>query len=374
MADITIKEVTDREQWNTFLWTHPQGHLLQSYDWSELHESLGSTVHRLGAFKNDHLVGTMMLSISHLPIPILGKYSTWLYCTRGPALLNNDIAIFKALLSQVHRIAASIHAVVLKIEPNILADDALDKWQEVYSTCGFQVNPIAIHGRRSWVLDIRPDEEQLLAGCSKTWRRYIRQGERQGLEIREAQTDEDFDEFYRLLVLTSQRDNFFIHSKEYHREMYQRYARQGNSVIFLASYQGKLVAARMVIRFGDTCIYMYGASDTEDRSVPNTHLVQYRCIQWAKAQGCSTFDFRVIPDNLDENTEMYGVYYYKKGFGGFSRLHMQTQDYVYNPIIYRLWRTLVEQRRASQQRQYQKKLAKSLVEKSKTSSKEEVIA
>jgi len=355
MSVIVVREVADRDLWNTFLWTHPQGHLLQSYDWSELHESLGHTVHRLGAFEGENLVGTMLLSVSSLPIPLLGKYFKWLYCVRGPALLNNDPKIFDALLSKAHDIAKKAHAVVLRIEPNILVDDP-DGWPETYVARGFRVHSYPMHGRRSWVLDIRPDEQQLLAGCSKTWRRYIRQGERQGLEIRQVQTDQDFDEFYRLLVLTSQREKFFIQPKEYTRDMYQRYARQGNAAIFLASYQGKLVAARMVIRFGDTCIYMFGASDCEDRNVPNTHIVQFRCIQWAKEQGCSTFDFRVIPENLDENEEMYGVYYYKKGFGGFSHLHMQTQDLIYNPVIYALWRILTEQHHAFRRRAYRKEL------------------
>ncbi len=43
---------------------------------------------------------------------------------------------------------------------------------------------------------------------------------------------------------------------------------------------------------------------------------------------------------------MWGVYEYKKGFGGFSRLNMPTQDYVYRPLIYNTWRKLVEARRA----------------------------
>ena len=355
MPVTVVREVTDRDQWDTFLQSHPQGHLLQSYDWSELHQYLGHTVHRLGAFESENLVGTMMLSVASLPLPVIGKYFKWLYCTRGPALLSNDPTILDALLSKAHNIAKNERAVVLKIEPNILVDNA-DEWQKIYAAHGFRVHPYPIHGRRSWVLDIRPDEEQLLAGCSKTWRRYIRQGERQGIEIREVQTEQDFDEFFRLLVLTSQRENFFIHPKEYYCEMYQRYARQGNATIFLASYQRKLVAARMIIRFGDTCIYMHGASDCEDRDIPNTHIIQFRCIQWAKEHGCSTFDFRVIPENLDEDEEMYGVYYYKKVFGGFSCLHMQTQDYIYNPLIYHLWRTLTEQHHALRRRTYRKKL------------------
>ena len=48
---------------------------------------------------------------------------------------------------------------------------------------------------------------------------------------------------------------------------------------------------------------------------------------------------------LEPGEEMWGVYEYKKGFDGFSRLNMPTQDYVYRPLLYSAWRKSVELRR-----------------------------
>jgi peptidoglycan pentaglycine glycine transferase (the first glycine) len=102
----------------------------------------------------------------------------------------------------------------------------------------------------------------------------------------------------------------------------------------------------MLIRFGDWCWDMFGASANNKRNLKAMYLLQYRCIQWAKARGCSYFDFRTIPEVLQPGEEMWGVYEYKKGFGGFSRLNMPTQDYVDHPLVYSGWRKLVEIRRA----------------------------
>ena len=65
-----------------------------------------------------------------------------------------------------------------------------------------------------------------------------------------------------------------------------------------------------------------------------------------KARGCSYFDFRTIPEILEPGEEMWGVYEYKKGFGGFSRLNIPTQDHAYRPLVYTAWRKFVEMRRA----------------------------
>ena len=91
---------------------------------------------------------------------------------------------------------------------------------------------------------------------------------------------------------------------------------------------------------------MFGASSNNKRNLKPTYLLQYRCIQWAKSRGCSYFDFRTIPEILEPGEEMWGVYEYKKGFGGFSRLNIPTQDYAYRPLVYNAWRNFVEMRRA----------------------------
>src|SRR5260370_3482401 len=109
----------------------------------------------------------------------------------------------------------------------------------------------------------------------------------------------------------------------------------------------------MLIRFGDWCWDMVGASSESKRRLKPTYLLQYRCFQWAKARGCSYFDFRTIPEVLEPGEEMWGVYEFKKGFSGFSRLNIPTQDYVYRPLVYKIWCKVVEMKRKWRHRQRQ---------------------
>lgn len=346
---IAISETLDREQWDDFLTNQPRGHLLQSYEWGELNKYLGGRTYRLGALENGRVVGAMQLNIAPVPIPVSipGLHPTWLYSSRGPTVESPDSPALPALIESAHALARREHAVVLRLEPNIADDDPnMDAWLAAYRGLGFQTNPIAIHGRRSWVLDIRPDAEQLLANFKMTWRQNVRVSERKGVIVREAETDADFDAYYDLLEVTSERDAFFIHSKDYHKEILRTFASRGDAVLYLAEHEGEALAAKMLIRFGDWCWDMFGASSNNKRNLKATYLLQYRCFQWAKAKGCSYFDFRTIPEILEPGEEMWGVYEYKKGFGGFSRLNIPTQDYVYRPLIYGAWRKSVEMRRA----------------------------
>src|SRR5256884_1561143 len=215
---INIQEITDKAQWNSFLTSQPRGHLLQSYEWGELNRFLSGRIYRLGALENGRIVGAMMLTVSPVPIPIPvpGVRFNWLYSSRGPTVAHQDSPALAALIESVQKIARAEHAVVLRLEPNIADDDPqIDRWMAAYHDLGFQTNPHAVHGRRSWVLDIRPGDEQLLANFKMTWRQNVRIAERKGVIVREAENDADFDAYYELLKITSERDAFFIHNKDY---------------------------------------------------------------------------------------------------------------------------------------------------------------
>ena len=346
---ITIQEITDQQQWNDFMLRQPRGHLLQSFEWGELNKYLGVRIHRLGALQDGHLIGTMLLTVSPVPLPVKvpGLELQWLYSSRGPTVESPDSPALPALIEYAHKVARREHALVLRVEPNIADDDPQENtWIAAYHALGFRDNPISVHGRRSWVLDLRPEPEQLLAKFKMTWRQNVRSAERKGVVIREASSDTDFDTYYDLLKLTSERDDFFIHNKDFHKEILRHFASKGDAVLYLAEHEGEAIAAKMLIRFGDWCWDMFGASANHKRNLKPTYLLQYRCILWARSKGCHYFDFRTIPEILEPGEEMWGVYEYKKGFDGFSRLNMPTQDYVYRPLLYSVWRKSVEIRRA----------------------------
>ncbi|BCL81855.1 methicillin resistance protein [Ktedonobacteria bacterium brp13] len=355
---ITVQEIHDREQWDAFLLRQPHGHFLQSYEWGELHDKLGERIYRLGALEDGQLVGVMMLVVSTISLPLPKIKPTWLYCGRGPVLARPDPLILLRLLSYIAGIAQQHHAVMLRVEPNIADDDPdLDIWLAVYHKAGFGRNPHSIHGRRSWVLDIRPPMDRLRAQFKPLWRQNISLAEQYGMHVRVTYSATDFEIYYHLLQQHSNREGLFLHSKEYHWLLYSSFVVNPgtrdtmwahDAVILQIVYHGRVIAAKMLLRFGDWCWDMYSASadpadltEVVEYSLVD-YLLQYYALCWAQDQGCRYFDFRSIPEVLMPGEDLWDEYEYKKGFGGFSRLNMLTQDYVYQPLIYKPWRALAE--------------------------------
>ena len=86
--------------------------------------------------------------------------------------------------------------------------------------------------------------------------------------------------------------------------------------LFLAEYEGKAVAGAVAIRLGETAWYLYGASSQEAKDAMPNYLLQYRMMLWAAGQGCKLYDMRGISGNFSPQSPLYGLYRFKKGFGG----------------------------------------------------------
>jgi len=95
---------------------------------------------------------------------------------------------------------------------------------------------------------------------------------------------------------------------------------------------------------------MYGASSAENRHVMPNHLLQWTGIQWAKSHGCWYYNFRGIPDVLEEGQDLWGVYVFKRGFGGYAMRSLESHDLVYKPLTYAVYRCLLDIKHWKQQK------------------------
>jgi lipid II:glycine glycyltransferase (peptidoglycan interpeptide bridge formation enzyme) len=124
----------------------------------------------------------------------------------------------------------------------------------------------------------------------------------------------------------------------------------GRATLFLAEYAGQAIAATIVLTLGHWSWYMYGASSNEQRERMPNHLLQWTGIQWAKARGCWYYNFRGIPAILEEGQDLWGVYLFKRGFGGYPIHFIQTHDLVYHPLLYETYRRMLDLKRWHDQR------------------------
>ena len=114
----------------------------------------------------------------------------------------------------------------------------------------------------------------------------------------------------------------------------------------MAEFEGEPIAGLMVFRRGEKAYYFYGASSNQHRNLMATYLIQWEAIRWAKGQGCTSYDLWGIPEADPATLEaefqqrqdgLWGVYRFKRGFGGQVIQTIGAYDYGYNRLLYRLY-------------------------------------
>ena len=332
--------ITNRQQWNDFVAASACCNITQSYEWGELAPHLGAEPLRVGVVDdNGSLCAVMLILISRAPM----LQRTYFYAPRGPVIDDPDSPALTVLLNFVKVEARKRNAFMLKVEPSILDGDT--RWLAALGRRGFRKNPYATHIRHEWVLDIRPDEKALLGAMKEKWRYNIRLAARKGITVRRGAGQADLDTFYRLYETTSERDQFFIHNKSHYQDVMRLYGESDSAALFLAEYEGRAIAGTIVLRLGHWSWYMYGASSNEERERMPNHLLQWTGMQWARNHDCWYYNFRGIPDILEEGQELWGVYVFKRGFGGYAMRSLETHDLIYQPLVYEAYRKLLELKR-----------------------------
>ena len=156
----------------------------------------------------------------------------------------------------------------------------------------------------------------------------------------------DLDIFHSLIELTAQRDRFGAHQLDYYRRAYELFHPLGQCELFLAEYEHNPLAALMVFAYGKRAWYFYGGSSNSHRERMPNYLLQWEAMRWARSQGCNEYDFWGVPDADLETLEagftqrsdnLWGVYRFKRGFGGVLRRTAGPWDRIYQPLLYRLY-------------------------------------
>jgi lipid II:glycine glycyltransferase (peptidoglycan interpeptide bridge formation enzyme) len=313
--------------WNAFLTKHSAAHLLQSGEWGELKSAFGWEAVHIA----DGETGAQIL-FRHLPLGF-----TFAYMPKGPVTASTPGPGFWSAVDQACR---SRRAVFLKVEP--------DGWEgegqpSVFSRQAFVPSPQHIQPHSTLVIDLHGSEDDVFNRMKPKTRYNIRLAGRKEIVVHPS---DDIENFYRVMTVTGQREEFHVHSKEYYCRAYELFYPKGMCELFVADFQGRTLATLMVFLHGKQAYYFYGASSNEERNRKATYPLQWEAIRWSHAHGCAKYDMWGIPDeatDIDEDEAearedgLWGVYRFKRGFGGSVKRAIPTLDRVYNPLLYKLY-------------------------------------
>lgn len=322
-----ILNIKDKAKYDSLI-NHP----VQTWDWGDFQISQGHKVYRLGVFDNQKMISAYSVSFHTIPKTLFSVGTV----LKGPK-------IDQEMVNNLKKIATDENAIFVKLEPDFIQKKYTSEGSETVASMDTRFPSLVISPKvafypYSYMVDLTKTEDALLYQMHSKTRYNIKIANRHGVKIEENSTDAGFETYLELLFDTTARQGFYLHSQQYHRDLWKLLKPTGIPHIFLASYQGEILSAFMLFIYKDQLFYPYGASLDQYREVMAPTLLMWESIKFGKSMGLKNFDmWGSLGPDAKEGDQGFGFHRFKQGFGGQLVQYAGTYDLVINQPLYSIY-------------------------------------
>ncbi len=325
------KEIYDKQIWEDYV-LDPRYNtsFFHSWNWGDFEKSLGKTVNRVGFYKNKQLVAVAQL------VEVRAKRGKFLHIRNGPVMDWKDTKLVESITRELKNIAKSKNCDFIRLSPQI---EYSDKSEKLLRDNGFVKNQMHdVDAEITWVLDLTQDLDTILQNMRKNTRYYIRKAEKEGVKIIVSTKTSDLEKFYKIYIDTVERQKWNAYNFEYLKKEFEIFKKDDQIKIYLAEYQGKVIASSLFIYYRGEVFYHHSGSLTEFRHIPASYLIQWQSIKNAKEIGNTKYNFFGIARDNNPKHPWAGLSFFKKGFGGQEQRWVHGHDL---PLKYKYWITFL---------------------------------
>ncbi|OGD79539.1 MAG: hypothetical protein A2Y64_02565 [Candidatus Coatesbacteria bacterium RBG_13_66_14] len=298
----------------------PEAPPTQTSAWAEVKAAYGYRALRVAVISADGSPAALGQVLARR-LPLLGR--DWLYCPYGPLWNPDAPEALKLWLDAVRGHEIARRAAVLTIEPRVPDDEDSRK---LLTGLGFRRGVQDVQPRGTLLLDLSLEEATLFAGLEGHTRYNVGLAERRGVEIKLENSPAGVERFVDLLEETEERKRFLAHDRAYYRRVWEAFVKADACDLLLATFEGGDVAGAWLVYAGRTAYYVYGATSRRHSQHKGSQLLQWRAILKAKERGALVYDFWGAPVEPTEKHPLWGVYQFKKGFGGEHTVFVGAHD------------------------------------------------
>jgi len=329
MNNISCAEMIDKSVWENYLLSTNPHSFLQSWNWGEVNRFLGHKIFRLGFYNENKLIGVVLI------IKEEAKRGPHFIIPSGPIIDWNDRNLVSSFMKEINRRAKEEKVWFVRMRPELT--DTIDN-NRIISNLGFIDAPMHLHGEHTMIVDITPNEEEILSRMRKNTRYAIRKSLKEGFDIEISSNKESANTLFELQTETVERHKFIGFKKSLFINQLKLFSDDNSGAIFVCSKEGKPLVAAMVIYYGDYAYYHHSGSSDEARYNNASYFTQWNIILEAKKHGCKYYDLWGIAKEDNPKHRFYGITVFKKGFGGERFNWVHAKDLVISPLY---WATFI---------------------------------
>lgn len=327
---------TQKEEmlYDRFIESSPYGSFFQTRAWGAFqnHISGRTFLGCFGVFEGRKIVGGMIVIRHALPFDF-----SWLYTPRGPVIAWDHPAaeeIFALCATEIKKCARAQKAIFWRTDPMVPKDypqaATVEKTLKNHNT-----RPAHTSFQPEWtrIVDLTQTEDDILKQMKPKGRYNIRLAAKKGVIVQESK---DTAFFTKMMRETGDRDGFSVHVESTYDALLKNLTENPAARLFMAYApdQKTPLAAALVIFYGKTATYLYGASVSQNRELMAPYALHWEIMRYAKSHNCEKYDFFGISPPGKQNHPWQGVSEFKEKFGGFAVHYLESQELVFQKVLY----------------------------------------
>lgn len=323
---MNIKTITDREQWDDFIKSHPETNFLQSWDFYEFHQARGKQIVRRAVLDDkEKIIG------AYAGVVETAKRGTYLAIAGGPILDWDNLDIVRALFNDIDKVGKDEHCAFVRVRPQLpLSDDALSLMSEL----GLKKAPMYLSVEYAGIIDLLKSEEEVLAGASQGFRRKLRKAAKAEITIETSSDPEIVKTFYELEVKHAARQGFVAFSEDFLKKQFTAFAKHDEVLMYTAKKDGEILAQNFMIFYGPEASYHYGVSSELGTKYSAAPLLHMAAMAEARKRNCIRYNLWGIVGKEETSHRFYGVSEFKRSFGCEELKYTPAHDLILNPLAY----------------------------------------
>ena len=321
-----------KQMWDTFISQYAKdGGLLQSWAWGDFQKTLDNKIFRLAGIDEN---GTMQAAVLIVKLEMHFEYN-YLYCPRGPVINEMNEQEQAEFFSEIKKIASAEKSFMIKIDPAWTLDS-----ENKLSIFNYRKSEKEIQPKCRFVIDLQKSEDELLANMKQKTRYNINLAKKHGVNTRISCELADIEPFWQLTKQTAGRDGFKSHPKEHYKKMFEILCASGLMSAFSAEFGGHIIGSNLMAFYGDTAVYLHGASSDMHREVMAPYLLQWEGILAAKRLGLKYYDFGGVNGKTFFNEKWEGISRFKSGFSQETEPQefIGCYEKIINPVVYSVYK------------------------------------
>ncbi len=194
-------------------------------------------------------------------------------------------------------------------------------------------------------------EEELWTNIERTQRNKIRKGEKNNVEVLVLKNEKSLKYLndFQLLRQKTQRHALLNNSKASMllkaNEYFENLFKDPKTTLFVAIVEGNTASVALMLHSGDTVYYYSGGSDYDlNKATGASAYLVWKALCFYRENDVKFFDMGGVPVNPNKEHPAFGVYAFKRSFGG-EYMEFKGGHIIISPWKYKLLQFILSQRK-----------------------------